>query len=142
MPCLLSPRIVQPEAQRLGALEIAVAHRRRRAIIIACQDVEPGGKELGEYKVHIRLPLHTRPLITGQIIQTGLQFHSRDDGPLEIGLHLRTEIMLHRLAFLQAIAGLIYLRIAHVTHRVSQRSQKDGEIELGLIQLVVHTDTG
>ena len=136
------PLIIDTKTQNLIHLEVTVSCSRLATVIITCMYVQFCRKITVQYEIDRIFPLNTSPLVASQIIQTGIQYDGRNNSPIQCRLYLSNKVRSNALAFLQTKIHFIYIFITYIPHRPSQRSYKDRQIKLFLIQFVVHTDTG
>lgn len=73
--------IVQTKTEQLFQLEITATGGRLCTVIKACMHKKLSRKITVQYKIESIFPLNAYPFIVSQIVQTGIDYNGRNNGP-------------------------------------------------------------
>ena len=94
-----------------------------------------------QYKIESIFPLNAYPFIVSQIVQTGIDYNGRNNGPWNGRLYLCTKVILWTFTFIQSELGFVHIFVTNITKVIGQWRHEYGKVEFFLFQLIIHTDT-
>lgn len=167
-PChprlILLPLIIEPKAQQLIDLDVAVELIELvHPVVVAQVEIDAGREEAADLEVERVLPLAGNAVIVGEVVEARGPGYVAVDVEREVGLDLRTELAedvlvlvfalgqrLVVLLLLEAVAGEVHVRVVVAAIHIIKREGGDVHVErnvavhhLGdfLRELVLHTET-